>query len=279
MGNATKISVIVPCYNQAQYLSQALESVYAQSYSNWECVIVNDGGSDNSAAVANEWVAKDSRFLYLEKENGGLASARSFGIAHSDGAYIFPLDGDDFVEAHYFSEAAAILDNNPDVEIVHCKVMQFGAVEGELKLDDYSFEKLLQRNSIIACSFFRRASYEKTNGYCTGMKILEDWDLWISILANGGKVHKIDQFYYHYRKHSQGSLINTFATDRERYEKHVDIIYKNHLDTYLQYWGNPILARRETLEKEAFHKKTTSSLLYKTYKFPKILIKWLQGKR
>ena len=75
-----KISVIVPCYNQAQYLDECLNSVLEQTYKDWECIIVNDGSPDNTEEVAKEWVKKDSRFKYFYKNNGGVNSARNSGL-------------------------------------------------------------------------------------------------------------------------------------------------------------------------------------------------------
>ncbi len=88
------ISVIVPCYNQAQYLDECLQSVLDQTYQDWECIIVNDGSPDNTEEVAKKWLAKDSRFKYFYKENGGLSSARNAGIKDSIGQFIFFLDFD-----------------------------------------------------------------------------------------------------------------------------------------------------------------------------------------
>ena len=86
------ISVIVPCYNQAQYLDECLQSVLDQTYTDWECIIVNDGSPDNTEDVAKKWVEKDTRFIYLSKENGGLSSARNAGIEIAKGEWILPLD-------------------------------------------------------------------------------------------------------------------------------------------------------------------------------------------
>ncbi|WP_374360648.1 glycosyltransferase family 2 protein, partial [Cloacibacterium sp.] len=73
------ISVVVPCYNQAQYLDECLQSVLNQTYQDWECIIVNDGSPDHTEEIAKNWVEKDTRFIYLSKENGGLSSARNAG--------------------------------------------------------------------------------------------------------------------------------------------------------------------------------------------------------
>ncbi|MFV8358229.1 glycosyltransferase family 2 protein, partial [Flavobacterium sp. XS1P32] len=90
--NNPQVSIIVPCFNQAQYLSEALKSVLEQTYENWECIIVNDGSPDDTKQIAQKWVEKDSRFKYIFKENGGLSSARNEGINYAKGTFILPLD-------------------------------------------------------------------------------------------------------------------------------------------------------------------------------------------
>ena len=98
------ISVIVPCYNQAQYLEETLKSVYSQSYSNWECIIVNDGSIDKTNEIAKKWCDLDSRFNYYSKINGGLSSARNFGLDRAKGRYIQFLDSDDLIKPEKFKE-------------------------------------------------------------------------------------------------------------------------------------------------------------------------------
>lgn len=65
------VSIIVPCFNQAQYLDECLQSVLNQTYAHWECIIINDGSTDNTAEISKKWIEKDTRFFYFEKENGG----------------------------------------------------------------------------------------------------------------------------------------------------------------------------------------------------------------
>lgn len=101
------ISVIVPCYNQAQFLDECLQSVLEQTYQNWECIIVNDGSPDNTEEVALEWTKKDVRFIYLKKDNGGLSSARNAGIEKAKGEWILPLDCDDKIGNQYLELASA----------------------------------------------------------------------------------------------------------------------------------------------------------------------------
>ena len=93
-----KISIIVPCYNQSQFLDACLHSVFTQSHSNWECIIVNDGSTDRTEEISLAWCKKDDRFFYNRKENGGLSSARNIGLEASKGNYIQFLDADDLLD-------------------------------------------------------------------------------------------------------------------------------------------------------------------------------------
>ena len=85
------ISVVVACYNHAVYLSEALNSIYIQSFNNWECLIVDDGSTDNTKEVAEKWLKIDNRFRYIYQNNKGVSSARNLGISKARGKYILPL--------------------------------------------------------------------------------------------------------------------------------------------------------------------------------------------
>ena len=93
-----KFTIITRIYNTEKYLSQAIESVLAQNYSNWELILVNDGSSDNSGTICREYVRRDSRIKYIEQENLGGAKAQLAGFRAASGDYIFTLDSDDSFE-------------------------------------------------------------------------------------------------------------------------------------------------------------------------------------
>ena len=106
------ISIIVPIYNVENYLRQCLDSILNQTYQNFECLLINDGSPDNSVEICREYVAKDSRFCYFEKENGGLSSARNVGIENSRGTYITFVDSDDWLDSNY-------------LEVLHSKIVEY----------------------------------------------------------------------------------------------------------------------------------------------------------
>ena len=111
MGNEL-ISIVVPIYNVEKYLRMCLDSILDQTYEHFECLLINDGSPDNSAEICREYVEKDARFRYFEKENGGLASARNLGIKYSKGKYISFIDSDDWVEPDY-------------LEVLHSKIKEY----------------------------------------------------------------------------------------------------------------------------------------------------------
>ncbi len=117
MGNEL-VSIIVPVYNTEKYIRQCLDSILNQTYQNFECLLINDGSSDNSADICREYVAKDTRFRYFEKENGGVSSARNLGIECSGGAYITFIDSDDWVDSDYLEVLySAILEEQADIAV------------------------------------------------------------------------------------------------------------------------------------------------------------------
>ena len=118
------ISLVVPIYNVENYLRMCLDSITNQTYSNIEVLLVNDGSSDGSGAICQEFVARDSRFHYIEKENGGLSDARNVGIARAQGEFLSFVDSDDWIEPTYVEDLyrAALLN---DAEVVVSNYQEF----------------------------------------------------------------------------------------------------------------------------------------------------------
>ena len=137
--NNELISIIVPIYNTEKYLGQCLDSILNQTYTNFEVLLVNDGSTDSSGMICQEYVENDSRFRYFEKDNGGVASARNLGLERSGGgAYITFIDSDDWVEPNYLDVLyTALKENDTDVAISTYKRF---AQDGVFYLRSYSRE-------------------------------------------------------------------------------------------------------------------------------------------
>lgn len=259
------ISVIVPCYNQSHFLEEALQSVMDQTDSNWECIIINDGSFDKTEEIALVWCAKDSRFRYVKKENGGLSSARNTGIAISQGEYILPLDADDKIHANYLEKIVKAFSENPALELVTSKIQFFGSSNKELKLPNYNYKKLLVQNCFVCSSAFKKTSWESVGGYDTNMKSFEDWEFWIRILNEKSQVCIIPELMFRYRKHDKGSLSNSFKTNPDFYYSLYDYVYEKHKDIYIKHFPNPILAFNENLILKDFNQKIKNNILFKFY--------------
>ena len=241
MKHSSIVSIIVPCYNQAQYLQDALNSVLIQTYQEWECIIVNDGSPDNTEEVSREWCLRDKRFKYLKKENGGLSSARNEGIKISTGKYILPLDADDMIGSEYLEEAIKILEMQNDIGIVYCNAELFGEKNGKWKLPDYSENTIFYMNTIFCSAVFRKSDFLKTGGYNTNMIYgLEDWDFWLSLIEMGIGVFKLPHTYFFYRTKKDVSMTNELQLNDEKRLHSFNTIYHNHYEFFKSKIGNPI---------------------------------------
>ena len=114
------ISIVVPIYNVENYLRMCLDSIEHQTYSNIEVLLINDGSPDSSGEICQEYVARDSRFRYFEKENGGLSDARNYGVERSNGKYITFVDSDDWLNLTYIEDLyQAAIRNDSDIVVSH----------------------------------------------------------------------------------------------------------------------------------------------------------------
>ena len=232
--NNPMISIIVPCYNQAQYLNECLQSVLDQTFLDWECIIVNDGSLDNTEDVANKWIAKDSRFQLLKKENGGLSSARNAGIEIAKGEWILPLDADDKIGNQYLELAEKEFNNG--YTVIYCNAELFGAENGFWNLPSYSALQLASGNPIFCTAFFQKKNWAKVGGYDTNMiHGLEDWEFWIDILKNGGTVKKLEEIEFYYRKKSTSMISNLQLKGKNEMIRYME---KKHFEFFQQQLGS-----------------------------------------
>ena len=238
------VSIIVPCYNHAHFLDEALQSVLNQTHNKWECIIVNDGSPDNTKVVSAKWTKKDRRFRYVEKENGGLSSARNVGVKISKGDYILPLDADDIIHKSFLKKMVHELNNNSKLAIVtpYSKFFtgNISNVIHELKPQGSTYHAMLFENNIIATSLYRKQCWEEVGGYDEQMKKgFEDWEFWIAILKQGWQFKVVEEFLFFYRKQEKSMLTETLEHHRISnmeyvFNKHKEI-YKNHFDNTLKY--------------------------------------------
>lgn len=174
--NNELISIIVPIYNKEDYLPQCLDSIINQSYTNFEVLLINDGSTDSSGIICQEYAERDSRFRYIEKENGGVSSARNLGLERSEGAYITFIDSDDWVEFNYLEVLYnALRENNADVAISSYKSYY---LDGKFYLRVYSsqeeeFLRIGKRNRDVFLEEFPKLGKLNHDFHCIASKLFK----------------------------------------------------------------------------------------------------------
>jgi len=191
MDNKCKISelvtVIIPTYNSAKYITEAVDSVLAQTYKNFEIIVVDDGSTDDTDEVLKPYMDK---IIYIKKKNGGPASARNRGIESSSGEFIAFLDADDVWLPEKLERQVEFMKNNPEVEIIFTKVANYEDPEnqtlGRINIKDgYIFDQLLKRGNFInASTVLLKAECIKNKELFDEDKRLisvEDYNLWLRL--------------------------------------------------------------------------------------------------
>jgi len=196
------ISVIVTCYNQGRFLHDSLNSLLNQSHVNWECLIINDGSTDETELVALQYQQKDARFRYFHQANAGVAAARDAGATKCAGDFVQFLDADDHIHPDKFTTQLALLNSNQKIDIVYGSSRYFfdgepetiyplhfrGSVPCDLTYrDNFQVEMLLKHNVCTNCSalfrseVLRKVKFRKV--------IFEDWVFNLECALNGFVFH------------------------------------------------------------------------------------------
>ncbi len=252
MTDIGKISVIVPCYNSARFLSQALESLLWQTYPHWECILIDDGSTDYSADIFAKYQTHDKRFRYHKKANGGLASARNCGIDLAEGTFIQFLDADDILLEHRLEQCLKHFNNNPQYQVVysdytlHTKSQGFikilpGKIPCEDQVKAFLFE--FNRTFVIPIhSYLFRSEIVRRNKFDESLlSFAEDNEYRIRLVLQGIRFHYIDELLVIYRMNEKQ------VTSQEETK-----IFQNMLQELKKYRVNPLCAKYNDLFEEQF---------------------------
>lgn len=214
------ISVILPVYNTEQFLGEAIESVLAQDFHDWELVIVDDGSTDSSGNIADDYAAKDSRIKVFHVENGGLSYARNFGLSHSTGQFVTFLDSDDVLHANTLALLHKIIVDSGADYVIGGFCFEAKCLETRLNPDfkmanaiDVLEEILYQlKFTNSACGkLFKRELFEKVR--FTEGRYYEDLEFIYNVSLKCKSIAYTSAPVYFYRQHS-GSFIHSWTPKR-----------------------------------------------------------------
>jgi len=227
-GNRSAIvSVIIPYYNQPEYITEAVDSVKQSSYQHIEIIVVNDGSTTEEADKAFDQL---QGVVKLTKPNGGLSSARNAGIAAASGEFVLPLDADDKIHPEYLRYAVEALLNHPELAYISCHARYFGALNDIYIPLGYVPELMPFANTDGKCTnLFRKEVFDQCGGYDEIMPSYEDWDFLISLHENGFTGDILPQEFFYYRRYFNSMV---YATANRLRTELIQYMLTKHKDTW-----------------------------------------------
>lgn len=250
---APAVSVVIAAYNSSGYISATLDSVYAQTFTDYEVIVVDDGSKDREE-LERVLESHPLSVIYLSQENRGVSAARNSGIRSANGTFYAQLDSDDQWRPDYLQTQVQILTDNPEVAMVypnavivgdtHQAGMEFMKVspsDGEV-----TFEALVRQQCTVMTSVTARMSAVKAAGmFDESLRRCEDFDLWVRILRNGGRIAYHRKVLVSYRRHA-GSL----SSDRMQMMRSLLTVFEKWSETM-----NLTGAEREVVKEQTDHNR------------------------
>ena len=258
-----------------------------QTFTDWECVIIDDGSTDNSREIALHYCTIDQRFKYHYQENMGLSKARNAGIIKSSGQYVHFLDSDDLILSYMYTEVINIFESFPEINIVYGDFSFIDKMNMEVinsfkpvdKISNYLIEFFLHNIFPVHAAVINKDFLKKVGYFDEELKSVEDWDLWIRCAISGANFFHYNKVVCSYRIYpeSMSSNLNRMLEQSEkvlkkRFEsvKESDYIYKNvykveqlsYLSLYLTIYLKSVQSNNEIIKKICI-KKIKKILKYK----------------
>lgn len=275
MDKSPLISVVIPCYNDAEFIKQSVCSAVNQTYGNIEIILVDDGSNEITKRVLKKIESKVNKLI--TQENRGQSAARNKGISLAKGEYILILDSDDYFEPTFAQKAIEEFSSNRNAKIVSCYTnIIYDDKSGKIyKPPGGQLKDFLINNSAIGTSMFKREDWERINGYDESMRSgFEDWEFFIRLLKNGGEASIIKEPLFNYRKRM---VSTTSRANKKKYEL-LKYMYKKNKGVYVEnfdFVSNYLLDQIEREEQEKL--KNINSLEFKIgFKILKP-VRWIKG--
>lgn len=269
------VSIVIPCYNDAQYIELCVTSALSQTYINKEVILVDDGSNVETKAVLQKLEPQITKLI--TQENLGQSVARNVGINASKGQYVLVLDSDDFFESTFVEKAIAVFLENQKTKIVTCFANLIFEKEKSYmyKPKGGTIVSFLCSNNALGSAMFKKEDWQITGGYDETMRQgFEDWEFYIRLLQKGGVAQVIEEPLYNYRKRNNTTTQRANAVKYKLllylFQKHREL-FKEHLDDYVSH----LLSKIEREEKEKI--KNTQRLEFKIGKVILTPFRWIKS--
>mgnify|MGYP004645608971 FL=1 len=234
------VSVVIPVYNMEAYLAETLRSVLASDYPAFEVVVMDDGSKDDSLAIARQFASADARVSVYTQPNAGACVARNQAITRTKGRYILPVDADNTISPDFIRKAVEVIESDDEVKVVAPRADFVGDRSGEWHLPPFSLSLLARKNIMDTCALYRKVDWERVGGYCEEIVAREDWEFWIAMLKDGGKVVRLSEICLHYRIRQQSKRVS----DRSQKRHVVEVLNRRHPEFFERELGGTLHRRR-----------------------------------
>lgn len=229
------VSVIIAAYNSEQYISQAIESVCAQTHRNIEVIVIDDGSTDGTRTIVEAYAKADNRIRIITQSNKGPSAARNAGFRAATGEYFSIVDADDIVLPLKIQTQLAVLEEAPSVDFCYSNVYYF--IDGTYTLYRHDlitasgpavYKKLIQYGNFIYTStvFFRRAVFDRWGGFDEGLHSAEEFDYWLLLAEHGVRFLHHDEYLTLCRSRGNG-----LTSDSVTMYSAAVAVFKKHLHT------------------------------------------------
>lgn len=233
---APRVSIIVPVFNAGTDLERAISSTVAQTYRDFEVVVVDDGSTDAATLATLSAVARRPGVTVHRTENRGPSAARNTAIARSRGAYILPLDADDYLAPTYLARTVPLLDEDTKLGVAYTWIGLTGQHTGTWKTGDLTVAALLVRCTLHVTALYRREVWADVGGYDPRfVDTAEDWDFWLAAVGRGWTGRCVPEVLAYYQRSDRsrerkarapgvaGRVMRTLVTKhRALYEAHLE---------------------------------------------------------
>jgi glycosyltransferase involved in cell wall biosynthesis len=241
------VSFIIPYFNAGSTIQETIDSIFNQSYSNFDIWLINDGSTNQYSIDKLKDFEGNDRIHLLHQENAGPSVAKNIGVSLTKGELLCFVDSDNILLDNYIKEAVCVFDKNPSIDVVYSDFEYFGDISGIHKSNKIDSFKIFIGNSVDNCVVIRKKSFLSVSGFDVYLSKLglEDWELWINLLKNNKQFYYLEKVLFKYRVISTS---RTNITANLNIEKITKYIANKHSDFLAQIYKETYYKNKMTLE-------------------------------
>jgi glycosyltransferase involved in cell wall biosynthesis len=233
------VSFIIPYYNAGTTIQETIDSIFNQSYPNFDIWLINDGSTDQFSIDKLKEFEGIEKIHLLHQENAGPSVAKNLGVENARGELICFVDADNILLNNYIEEAVIAFDENPSIDVVYSDFEYFGDRLGIHKSNKIDSSTIFIGNSVDNCVVIRKTTFLSVKGFDSNLSKLglEDWELWMNLLKNKKKFFYIEKIHFRYRVISTSRTNITANLNIEKINKyiankHSDFLSEIYIETY-----------------------------------------------